>query len=132
MIAYIIALSIIICGSVNAQSMIYPVDSIFVKDQTTSFLTAYNFSKSRTANFEFENPRAERFYMNPVEHWEKYIKGTYSDVDSITYRNRESLEPITEVPMHVRMVFLWKMVNTFVALHTGLSINTYDLFLTAP
>lgn len=44
MIAYIIAVSIIICGSVNAQSMIYPVDSIFVKDQTTSFLTAYDFS----------------------------------------------------------------------------------------
>ncbi len=44
MIAYIIALSIIICASVNAQSMIYPVDSIFVKDQTTSFLTAYDFS----------------------------------------------------------------------------------------
>ncbi len=108
MIAYLIALSLILCASVNAQSMIYPVDSIFVKDQTTSFLTAYDFSKSRTANFEFENPRFEKIYISPVEHWEKYIKGTYSDVDSITYRNRESLEPITDVPMHVRMVFLWK------------------------
>jgi hypothetical protein len=76
MVAYIITLSIIICGSVNAQSMIYLVDSIFVKDQTTSFHTAYEFSNSRTANFEFENPRGERIYISPIEHWEKYIKGT--------------------------------------------------------
>lgn len=94
--------------TLTASAQISSVDSIFSKDQTTSFLTAYNFNNSRTANFEFENPRFEKIYISPIEHWEKYIKGTYNGVDSITYRNRESLEPITEVPMQVRMVFLWK------------------------
>ena len=46
--------------------------------------------------------------FSPMYHWEKYVKGTYENADSITCFNRDNVTYITEHPLKIRTFRFWK------------------------
>jgi len=93
----------------NAQSYSPEADSVILsKDSLTAYLTMLQLSSDALPEFIVTTQYAEFIPISPMYHWEKYVKGTYENADSITCFNRDNVTYITEHPLKIRTFMFWK------------------------
>ena len=106
-------LTMIILLAVNftayAQSYSPEADSVILsKDSLTAYLTMLQLSSDALPEFLVTTQFGEFIPFSPMYHWEKYVKGTYENADSITCFNRDNVTYITEHPLKIRTFRFWK------------------------
>jgi hypothetical protein len=93
----------------NAQSYSPKADSVILsKDSLTAYLTMLQMSSDALPEFLVTTQYGEFIPFSPMYHWEKYVKGTYENADSITCFNRDNVTYITEHPLKIRTFTFWK------------------------
>ena len=93
----------------NAQSYSPEADSVILsKDSVTAYLTMLQLSSDALPEFLVTTQYGEFIPFSPMYHWEKYVKGTYENADSITCFNRDNVTYITEHPLKIRTFRFWK------------------------
>ena len=93
----------------NAQSYSPEVDSVILsKDSVTAYLTMLQLNSDAHPEFLVTTQYGEFIPFSPMYHWEKYVKGTYENADSITCFNRDNVTYITEHPLKIRTFRFWK------------------------
>jgi hypothetical protein len=93
----------------NAQSYSPEADSVILsKDSVTAYLTMLQMSSDALPEFLVTTQYGEFIPFSPMYHWEKYVKGTYENADSITCFNRDNVTYITEYPLKIRTFRFWK------------------------
>jgi hypothetical protein len=95
--------------SVNAQSHFALADSVILsKDSVTSYLTMVQLSRMASVDFKIETPTEVNVPFQPMYHWEKYVKNTYDNADSITCTIRKSFEYRSGNTLNLRTFKFWK------------------------
>jgi len=106
-------LTMIILLAVNftayAQSYSPEADSVILsKNPVTAYLVMLQLSSDALPEFLVTTQFGEFIPFSPMYHWEKYVKGTYENADSITCFNRDNVTYITEHPLKIRTFRFWK------------------------
>lgn len=95
--------------SANSQSYSPLADSVILsKDSLTSYLAMLQMNSDAHPEFIVTTQYGEFILFSPMYHWEKYVKGTYENADSITCFNRDNVTYITEHPLKIRTFRFWK------------------------
>jgi len=92
-----------------AQSYSPEADSVILsKNPVTAYLVMLQLSSDALPEFLVTTQFGEFIPFSPMYHWEKYVKGTYENADSITCFNRDNVTYITEHPLKIRTFRFWK------------------------
>lgn len=93
----------------NAQSYSPEADSVILsKDSVVSKLAMVQLANDIAPDFHVGTQYAERIPFTPMYHWEKYVKDTYNNADSITAFNRDNISHYSRKPVKIRTFRFWK------------------------